>query len=65
MRDPADKFVYGSKSKIVPERASDFVKKMLSSTTTKNSTEVFHIEANDYREKTGNVSLFFELSAFN
>jgi len=36
-----------------------------SSNTLTNSTQIFFIDANDTREKTGNVSLFIELSAFN
>jgi hypothetical protein len=38
---------------------------MLSSDSLTNSTRVFIIHADDFREKTGNVSLFVELSAFN
>jgi len=65
LRDPAEKFVYGSRSKILPAQASDFVKVKVSSNTEKNSTHIFTIDANDVREKTGNVSFFVELSAFN
>ena len=54
-----------SKSIIVPEKASDFVKMFLSSNTIKNVTQIFVIAENDYREKTGNVSFFVEISAFN
>jgi hypothetical protein len=38
---------------------------MESSETIANSTHVFIIDKNDDREKTGNVSFFLELSAFN
>ena len=58
IRDPADKFVEVTKSTIVPERASTFVKNMLSSNTKVNNTQLFFIDANDYREKVGNVSFF-------
>ena len=65
MRDPAGKFVYVSKSRIEPELAAEFVKMMLSSDTITNATQTFIIDEHDYREKTGNVSFFIELSAFN
>ena len=65
IRDHAEKFVYGSRSKISPAKASDFVKIKLSSDTLTNSTYIFSIDANDIRERTGNVSFFIELSAFN
>ena len=65
MRDPADKYTYVSKSRIMPEKASDFVKMILSSDSITNTTQIFFIEANDDREKTGNVSFTIELSAFN
>jgi hypothetical protein len=65
MRDHAEKFVYVSKSKILPAQASDFVKIKQSSDTVTNSTQIFSIDVNDVREKTGNVSFFVELSAFN
>jgi hypothetical protein len=54
-----------SKSKIVPERASEFVKMVLSSDTITNATRIFVIANNSYTEKTGNVTLFAEISAFN
>jgi hypothetical protein len=54
-----------SKSKIVPERASEFVKMVLSSDTITNATRIFFIAQNDFRETTGNVTLFAEISAFN
>jgi len=57
--------VYGSRGKIVPAQASDFVQMIVSSETITNSTHIFIIDANDDREKTGNVSFFLELSAFN
>jgi len=65
MRDHAEKFVYVSRSKILPAKASDFVKIKQSSDTVTNSTQIFSIDVNDVREKTGNVSFFVELSAFN
>jgi len=49
----------------VPAQASDFVQILPSSDTITNSTHVFNIDKNDDREKTGNVSFFVELSAFN
>ena len=65
IRDPAEKFAYVSKSRIWPEKASDFVKMHLSSDTITNRTRVFVIGEKDWREKTGNVSFFIEISAFN
>jgi len=49
----------------VPEKASEFVKMIISSDTVTNTTRFFEIDENAYREKTGNVSLFVEISAFN
>jgi hypothetical protein len=54
-----------SKSKIVPEKASEFVKMLLSSDTITNTTRLFVINENEDRETTGNVTLFAEISAFN
>ena len=65
VRDPAYKYTYVSKGKIVPERASEFVKMALSSDTITNATHIFFIAKNSYRETTGNVTLFAEISAFN
>ena len=65
MRDPVEKFVYVSKSRILPEKASEFVKTSLSSTTIANLTHTFFIEKKDFREKTGNVTFFVQVSAFN
>ena len=65
IRDPAGKFVYVSKSRILPEKASEFVKMLLSSDTITNATRVFYIDEKSYREKIGNVSFFIEISAFN
>jgi hypothetical protein len=49
----------------VPEKASEFVKMIISSDTVTNTTRFFEIDENAYREKTGNVSFFVEISAFN
>jgi hypothetical protein len=49
----------------LPEKASEFVKIFTSSETVANATRFFEIDENAYREKTGNVSLFVEISAFN
>jgi hypothetical protein len=38
---------------------------IISSDTVANATRFFEIDENAYREKTGNVSLFVEISAFN
>ena len=65
IRDPADKFTYTSKSRILPEKAADFVKTILSSDDISNRTRIFVIAENDWGEKTGNVSFFVELSAYN
>jgi len=54
-----------SKSLIVPEKASNFVKMVLSSDKITNATRIFLIAENSYTEKTGNVTLFAEISAFN
>ena len=65
IRDPADKFVHVSKSRISPELASSFVKTILSSDTIANRTLIFSISEKEWSEKTGNVSFFVEVSAFN
>jgi len=65
IRDPADKFVHVSKSRISPELASTFVKTILSSDTIANRTLIFSISEKEWSEKTGNVSFFVEVSAFN
>ena len=49
----------------MPEKASEFVKMHLSSNKITNATQIFFIDENDKREKTGNVSFFVEISAFN
>ena len=46
IRDPAENFVYVSKSKILPEKASNFVKMIQSSDTITNATRVFVIGEN-------------------
>ena len=58
-------FAYVSKTRIAPERASEFVKTHLSSDTIANRTVTFKIDENNWSEKTGNVSFFVEISAFN
>ena len=58
IRDPANKYVYVSHSRIMPERAQEFVKVILSSDTITNRTRIFLIDENDDREKTGNISFF-------
>ena len=65
IHDPADKFAYVSKSRIIPERASEFVKMRISSNTITNATQILFIAENSWGEKTGNVSFFIEMSAFN
>ena len=49
----------------MPEKASDFVKMILSSNTITNSTQIYYIDAKNDREKIGNASFAIELSAFN
>ena len=49
----------------MPELAEEFVKMMLSSDTIINETRIFFIDEDDYREKTGNVTFFVDVSAFN
>jgi len=58
-------FAYVSKTRIAPRRASEFVKTFFSSNTITNRTFIFVISENDWSEKTGNVSFFVEISAFN
>jgi hypothetical protein len=58
-------FAHVSKTRIAPERASEFVKTFLSSDDIANRTRIFLIGENDWSEKTGNVSFFVEISAFN
>jgi len=49
----------------MPERASEFVKVILSSDAIANRTQIFVIAEDDWSEKTGNVSFFIETSAYN
>jgi hypothetical protein len=65
IRDPAHMFAYVTKTRIAPRRASEFVKTFFSSNAGTNITRIFVISKNDWREKTGNVSFFVEISAFN
>jgi len=65
IRDPAHKYAYVSKSRLAPKRASEFVKTLLSSDANANKTLIFAINEKDWSEKTGNVSFFVEISAFN
>jgi hypothetical protein len=65
IHDPADMFAYVSKSEILPEKATDFAKMILSSDTITNATRYFFIDKNDTWEKTGNVTFFVRISAFN
>ena len=65
IRDPAFKFAYVSKTRIAPRGASKFVKNFFSSDAIMNRTRTFVIGENDWNEKTGNVSFFVEISAFN
>jgi hypothetical protein len=65
IRDPAQNFAYVSKTRIAPRRATEFVKTFFSSDIIANRTRIFVIKADDWREKTGNVSFFVEISAFN
>jgi len=58
-------FAYVSKTTIVPRRASEFVKTFFSSDAVTNRTRLIVISDNDWSEKTGNVSFFVEISAFN
>ena len=58
-------FAYVSKTRISPQRASEFVKTLFSSNDITNRTRIFVIDENDWHEKTGNVSFFVEISAFN
>jgi len=63
--DPAYKYAYVSKSRILPRRASEFVKMVLSSNTITNATRTFYIDEDNWNEKTGNVSFFVDISAYN
>jgi len=65
IRDPARMFAYVTKTRIAPRRASEFVKSYFSSDSITNRTRIFVIGEKDWREKTGNVSFFVEISAFN
>jgi len=58
-------FAYITKTRIAPRRASEFVKTLFSSDVIVNRTRIFVIGENDWHEKTGNVSFFVEISAFN
>jgi hypothetical protein len=65
IRDPAQMFAYVSKTRISPQHASKFVQTFFSSDDIANRTRIFVIDENDWNEKTGNVSFFVEISAFN
>ena len=65
IRDPASKFTKVTKSRIAPRRASEFVKTYWSSDVIANRTLVFNIDEDNWNEKTGNVTFFVEVSAFN
>jgi len=65
IRDPAHMFAFVTKTRISPRRASEFVKMLFSSDSITNRTRIFSIGENDWNEKTGNVSFFVELLAFN
>ena len=65
IQDPAYMFAYVSKTRIAPRRASEFVKTLFSSDSIVNRTRIFEISEDDWSEKTGNVSFFVEISAFN
>jgi hypothetical protein len=65
IRDPAYMFAFVTKTRVAPRRASEFVKTFFSSDAIVNRTRIFVIGENDWREKTGNVSFFVEISAFN
>ena len=58
-------FAYVSKTRISPQRASEFVRTYFSSDSITNRTQIFVIGEDDWSEKTGNVSFFVEISAFN
>jgi len=58
-------YAYVSKSRIMPEKASEFVKIFFSSDKIANRTQVFAIAEDHWSEKTGNVSFFIEISAYN
>ena len=64
-RDPAHMFAYVSKTRITLRRATEFVKTMFSSNSIANRTRIFVIGEEDWSEKTGNVTFFVEISAFN
>jgi hypothetical protein len=65
IRDPAKKFTKVTKIRIAPRRASEFVKTSWSSNNIVNRTLIFIIDEDNWREKTGNVTFFVEISAFN
>ena len=58
-------FAYVTKTRIAPRRASEFVKTFFSSDKIVNRTRILLIGEGDWSEKTGNVSFFVEISAFN
>lgn len=63
--DPAGMFVYVNKVSIKPERAHTFLKLNKSSGKHANTTYYFSVDENAYKEKTGNVSIFVSIAAFN
>ena len=63
--DPSKMYVHVSEVKIQPTLAQNFLRYASSSESFANDTGIFTIEENDSFEKTGNVSFFIELAAFN
>ena len=58
-------YTHVTKSRILPKRATEFVKTFLSSDNIANRTLIFEIGEDNWSEKTGNVSFFVEISAYN
>ena len=65
IRDPVNMFALITKTRTAPRRATEFVKTFFSSDSITNRTQIIVIGKNDWHEKTGNVSFFVEISAFN
>ena len=63
--EPAHKYSFVKSVYVTPDKASTFLNYFLSSMQKPNSTYTFEIDENDYREVTGNVSIFIKLNAYN
>lgn len=58
-------FVHVNKVDVIPERSRMFLHLSKSSGEYSNNTYIFYVNENAYFEKTGNISIFVSIAAFN